>query len=293
MSAADAALFLVDVFTRQALRGNPVAVVVPAAVPTDAAMQALAAWIGMPETVFVMPGARDAGADYRVRIWSPLRELPFAGHPSIGAAHALIANGMATPHDGRLVQQSPYGLVTMRASDGADGEIRFETPVPDVVMLDGEAAQAVAAALGPAAGACEAARVEAGARWLVARLGQSEGLDALTPDLDAILRLSRRHDVSGLTVIAPAAHSGADFEVRSFGPAIGVAEDAACGGGNACAAALIAASHGWREGSAGLRAAQGRHVGRDATIHWHGPDAGGRLEIGGYARLVSAGSLRL
>ncbi|WP_414439473.1 PhzF family phenazine biosynthesis protein [Burkholderia sp. 22PA0106] len=291
----NAALCLVDVFTQQALRGNPVAVVIADATPPDATMLALAAWTGMPETVFATPG--DADADYRVRIWSPRRELPFAGHPSIGTAHALLATqrvAVRATSPGRLVQGSPFGQVTMRVDEGAHGRIWFRTPRAEVVMLDALAAQEVGAALGIASmEAVSAACVEAGARWLVVHGEQPGLLDRLTPDLSAIEALSARHRVSGVTVVMPAVQAPRDISVRSFGPAIGVDEDAACGGGNACAAALIAALRDWREDGANAVAMQGRHVGRDATLYWRGPDRERRLEIGGHAVLVSQGTLKL
>ncbi|MEK6348520.1 MAG: PhzF family phenazine biosynthesis protein [Burkholderia sp.] len=294
----NAALCLVDVFTQQALRGNPVAVVIADATPPDATMLALAAWTGMPETVFATPG--DAEADYRVRIWSPRRELPFAGHPSIGTAHALLATGRVAPHaarPGRLVQASPFGQVTMRVDEGAHGRIWFRTPQAAVTMLEAPATHEVNAALGivPAGdiAAVSAACVEAGARWLVVRGEQPDLLDRLAPDLPAIEALSARHRVSGITVVAPARKAQRDIAVRSFGPAIGVNEDAACGGGNACAAALIAALREWHEGGANAVAMQGGHVGRDATLYWRGPDRERRLEIGGHAVLVSQGTLQL
>ncbi|MBN3726228.1 PhzF family phenazine biosynthesis isomerase [Burkholderia sp. Ac-20379] len=291
----NAALCLVDVFTQQALRGNPVAVVIADATPSDAAMLALAAWTGMPETVFATPG--DAEADYRVRIWSPRRELPFAGHPSIGTAHALLATGRVAPRaalPGRLVQASPFGPVTMRVDEGAHGRIWFRTPRAEVAMLDAPAAREVSAALGIAPEqAVSVACVEAGARWLVVHGERPDLLDRLAPDLPAIEALSARHRVSGVTVVTPARPARHDIAVRSFGPAIGVDEDAACGGGNACAAALIAALRGWRENGANAVATQGAYVGRDATLHWRGPDQERRLEIGGHAMLVSQGTLQL
>lgn len=293
----NAALCLVDVFTQQALRGNPVAVVIAEAAPPDATMLALAAWTGMPETVFATPG--DVEADYRVRIWSPRRELPFAGHPSIGTAHALLATGRVAPRaalPGRLVQASPFGQVTMRVDEGADGRIWFRTPPAEVAMLDALASREAVAALGIApvsADAVSVACVEAGARWLVVHGEQPDLLDRLAPDLPAIEALSARHRVSGITVVTPALQARRDIAVRSFGPAIGVNEDAACGGGNACAAALIAALRDWREDGANAVATQGRHVGRDATLYWRGPDPERRLEIGGHAVLVSQGTLPL
>lgn len=290
---ASARYYLVDVFTRRALRGNPVPVVIPQSEPDDDTMQAFAGWIGMPETIFVIPHVTDARADYRVRIWSPLRELPFAGHPSIGAAHVLISKGVVLPREGELLQECRMGLVAMEMYDDSSGRIAFKTPAPRVVPLGADDTRAATTALGAAAAGCTVSLVDAGARWLVALLECSNAIDRLTPELRAIVDLSRVHDVSGITVVARAGHADAHYELRSFAPAIGVAEDAACGGGNACAAALIASRNGWREGAAKATATQGRHVGRDATIYWSGPDGAGRIGVGGFAVIVSEGYLCL
>ncbi|WP_186247111.1 PLP-dependent transferase [Burkholderia gladioli] len=125
-------------------------------------------------------------------------------------------------------------------------------------------------------------------------LGNITDIAALAPELDAIEQLSRRHEVSGVTAVAPGRHGTADFELRSFGPAIGVDEDAACGGGNACAAAMLAVKGRWpARGGMVATASQGRHLGRDASLFWRRAEDGPRFEIGGHAVLVSRGSLSL
>jgi predicted PhzF superfamily epimerase YddE/YHI9 len=102
----------VDVFTAERFKGNPVAVVLQAEGLTADQMQRIANWTNLSETTFVVP-ATDPRADYRVRIFTPSAELPFAGHPTIGTAHALIEAGMVQVRDGRLVQQCAAGLIPM------------------------------------------------------------------------------------------------------------------------------------------------------------------------------------
>src|SRR6476469_4349542 len=97
----------VDVFTNVPFKGNPVAVVLDAEGLDTAAMQAFAAWTNLSETTFVTPGG--PGADYAVRIFTPRSELPFAGHPTLGTAHAVIEAGLVTPREGRVVQQCAIG----------------------------------------------------------------------------------------------------------------------------------------------------------------------------------------
>src|SRR5688572_26371673 len=104
-----------DVFAAKPGDGNPLAVVLDADGLDDATMQAIARWTRLPETTFVLPPTAP-GASYRLRIFSPRREVPFAGHPSIGSAHAVLDAGLATPRDGVLVQECAVGLLPDRKS---------------------------------------------------------------------------------------------------------------------------------------------------------------------------------
>ena len=99
-----------DVFADKPGAGNPLGVVFDAAEMDSAAMQAYAAWANLSETIFFLPPTTPA-ADYRIRIFTPRQELPFAGHPSVGAAHAALASGLATAVDGQLVQECAAGLI--------------------------------------------------------------------------------------------------------------------------------------------------------------------------------------
>ena len=123
----------VDVFTSQAFKGNPVAVIMDASTLTSEQMQAIANWTNLSETTFVLP-ATDSQADYQVRIFTPQSELPFAGHPTIGTAYALLEAGIVTAKEGKLVQQCGAGLVTLTVSDSK--HISFELPKPKITPLD-------------------------------------------------------------------------------------------------------------------------------------------------------------
>src|SRR5215469_8775630 len=113
----------VDVFTTTACLGNPVAVVLGADGVADADMQRFANWTNLSETTFVLPPTAD-GADYRVRIFTPATELPFAGHPTLGTCHAWLSSGGAD-RDGLVVQECRAGLVPVRRT--ANG-LAFEAP---------------------------------------------------------------------------------------------------------------------------------------------------------------------
>ncbi len=112
----------VDVFTEEPYVGNPVAVVVDAKGLSTEEMQRFARWTNLSETTFVLP-PQAAGADYRVRIFTPSRELPFAGHPTLGTCHAWLAHG-GTPHRGHVVvQECEAGLIELRRDAGPGGNL--------------------------------------------------------------------------------------------------------------------------------------------------------------------------
>ena len=116
-----------DVFAGRPGDGNPLAVVLDGA-GLDDTMQAIARWTRLPETTFVFP-ATTSDASYGLRIFSPRREVPFAGHPSVGTAHAVLEAGLAQPRDGLLVQQGIAGLLPLRVEgDGATRTIAVRTP---------------------------------------------------------------------------------------------------------------------------------------------------------------------
>lgn len=122
-----------DVFAAKPGDGNPLAVVLDAEGLDDATLQAIARWTRLPETTFLLPPSSDA-ASYRLRIFSPRREVPFAGHPSIGSAHAALDAGLATPRDGLLVQECAVGLLPVRVI-GAGRERRLAVRAPSARVL--------------------------------------------------------------------------------------------------------------------------------------------------------------
>jgi PhzF family phenazine biosynthesis protein len=135
-----------DVFASARGCGNPLAVVFDAAGLDAAAMQAIAAWLNLSETTFVLPPTRE-GADYRLRIFTPRQELPFAGHPSVGTAHAVLEHGLVTAHEGRLVQECAAGLLPLRI-DGEGGQRRLHVRAPRAVERTGDPAAVLASLRG-------------------------------------------------------------------------------------------------------------------------------------------------
>ena len=247
----------VDVFTAVPFKGNPVAVILDGEGLTSEAMQAIANWTNLSETTFVTP-AHAPGADYAVRIFTPRCELPFAGHPTLGTAHAVIEAGLVTPVAGQVVQQCAAGLVTV--SQSAAG-LSFQ--LPRYALADAPDVEALEAALGKGAMAAAPMIVDVGPKWVVARLGGMAALEGLAPDLARLAAYDRAHATTGLTVYATAADGTA--HVRSFAPADGIAEDPVCGSGNAAVAAYRL-HHREIDGASRYAASQGRQIGRDGRI---------------------------
>lgn len=253
----------VDVFTGVALAGNPLAVVVDSEGLGAERMQAIARWTNLSETVFVSPSER---ADYRVRIFSPLSELAFAGHPTIGTADVAREVGLVDRARESFVQECEAGLVPLRAE--ASGVIRARVPTPrrSAAAVDGAE---LAAALGGAELADPLA-VDVGVVWIVARLSPG-ALAALAPDLPRLAALSAATRTTGVTVYAVAdaaarASGPPALEVRSFAPGDGIPEDPVCGSGNASVAAHARWTGQLDAIGASYVASQGRFVGRDGRV---------------------------
>ena len=124
-----------DVFGDRPGAGNPLAVVLDADGLDDDAMQAIARWTRLPETTFVFPSTSPE-ANYRLRIFSPRREVPFAGHPSVGTAHAVLDAGLAHPREGLLVQDGIVGRLPLRVEgEGAKRTVEVRTPTARVMEI--------------------------------------------------------------------------------------------------------------------------------------------------------------
>lgn len=268
----------VDVFTATPLLGNPVAVVLDGEGLTTETMQAVARWTNLSETTFVVPSEQ---GDYGLRIFTPVSELPFAGHPTVGSAHAVLEAGLATGPN--VTQDCAAGLVPIAQAD--DGRITVITPRTDATdrPIDHPA---VAAALGvDGADLADPIVIDAGPYWLVARLPSSEAVDRLQPDLAAVAALSDADPaLTGITVYG---HDAGDrVTVRSFAPAAAVDEDPVCGSGNAAVGRHRALTEGT---SAPYTAHQGAALHRDGRVAVD--YEGGQVTIGGHAVTTVRGTL--
>ncbi len=278
----------VDVFTGVPFKGNPVAVVLRADALSEEEMQHIAAWTNLSETTFALAPTA-AGADYRLRIFTPRAELPFAGHPTIGSAHALVEAGIVKPKDGRMRQQCGAGVLDL-AVDG--GRVWVKAPEPKVSKLDARYSDNLGAALGARiAGSPQV--VSVGPVWLVADLGDAKTVDALDPDMAAIDAMSDPLGITGVTVFGASSAGDCAIHVRSFAPAHGVPEDPVCGSGNVSVAAYLA-----RTGQVALygeryEARQGMQLGRDGRVSLRIGDEGRAIEVGGQAVTCVDGTIRV
>lgn len=270
----------VDVFGAAAYRGNPLAVVLDGDGLDDAQMQRFARWTNLSETSFVS-APTDASADYRVRIFTPGGELPFAGHPTLGTCHAWLAAGGVPRGGNAIVQQCGVGLVRV-ARDG--DRLAFEAPP----LRRGDAEPALVARVLAALGA-DPARLRAaqwldnGPQWLGLLFDSAASVLALAPDHAALKPLAKVGVIG-----AHAAGSDRDFEVRAFAAAIGIAEDPVTGSLNASLAQWLI-----EDGIAPERyiAAQGTRLARDGRVHVARRDGG--VWVGGATVTCVEGSVRL
>lgn len=251
----------VDVFTQVPLLGNPVAVVLDGAGLSDAEMQRFANWTNLSETTFVTRPVNPA-ADYAVRIWTPKSELPFAGHPTLGTAFAVLEAGLAKAKNGKLVQECAVGLVELNVGDDwrAKG-LSFR--LPRYAQQAAPDADAVVAALGGEADIVgEPVIIDVGPHWVIAQMTSAQAVADLVPDLGAIASYNLATRTTGVTVFA---QDGSGLIVRSFAPADGLIEDPVCGSGNGAVAAYRLLRGAIGDGSAYI-ARQGAAMKRDGFV---------------------------
>ncbi|HET9645361.1 MAG TPA: PhzF family phenazine biosynthesis protein [Burkholderiaceae bacterium] len=216
----------VDVFGARPLRGNPLAVVHDAEDLSDGQMSAFARWTHLSETTFLLPPT-DPTADYRVRIFTPGGELPFAGHPTLGTCFSWLAAGGRPKREGEVVQQCAVGLVRVRRHE--ERRLAFAAPPITVEPVDAALLDRVCKALGlPTARLLCAAWLSSGFPQLALELDSAQAVLSLKPDHQALKALPK----VGVVGRYPAG-SECDVEVRFFVASIGIDEDPVTGSLNA------------------------------------------------------------
>jgi PhzF family phenazine biosynthesis protein len=262
----------VDVFTAKPFLGNPVAVVIGAEALDTAQMQRIAGWTNLSETTFILKSEK---ADYRLRIFTPRQELPFAGHPTIGSAHAALESGFVSRKK-KLVQECGAGLIELSVE--ADGRIFLKGPSPKVQPLDVQIPSI------PLAPASRPVKVNVGPVWVVGEMSDARALAALKPDMTALAEWSTSLGVTGATVFALSGESSSAIHVRSFAPAHAIPEDPVCGTGNLSVAAFVGKRFG-----AEYIARQGMQMGRDGQVFVRVREEG--VYLGGHAVTCVDGTL--
>jgi PhzF family phenazine biosynthesis protein len=269
----------VDVFSTTPYRGNPVAVVLDGAGLTTEEMQRFAHWTNLSETTFVLPPT-DSGADYRVRIFTPVIELPFAGHPTLGTCHAWLEASGRSDETEAVVQECAAGLVSVRRT--ANGLAFAAPPLIRSGPVEESLVQQIAAVLSIERGAIvDAAWADNGPGWVAVLLDSADAVLALRPgfvDLD-------------LGVVGPYPEgSEASFEVRAFFPKDGsTVEDPVTGSLNASLAEWLLRTERAR---APYVASQGAALGRSGRVHI-ARDPDGTIWVGGGTITCISGQVEL
>jgi trans-2,3-dihydro-3-hydroxyanthranilate isomerase len=281
-----------DVFTQRRFAGNPLAVVLEAEGLETDVMQAIAREFNHPETVFVFAPA-DAGHRARVRIFTPVQELPFAGHPTVGTAVLLaLCDDAAAGSD--LVLEEGLGAVrcTLESVNGAGGGARFAIPkLPrEVGPAADTAAIAAALSLEPSDIDGRPARGSAGIPFTFVAIGSLDAMARCRPD--AAKFDSAFPDRAAYVFCSETADPGHHFHARMFAPGLGIPEDPATGSAAAAFAGLLASRLG--DGDHTIAIEQGYEMGRPSLIRLAAVVSAGRLlsaSIGGDAVVVTEGTI--
>lgn len=282
----------VDVFTSRPFKGNPVAVVLDARGLSKDQMQSIAHWTNLSETTFVLP-SETPQADYKVRIFTPQSELPFAGHPTLGTAHALIEASRITPRNGQLVQECGAGLIPLTVKgDGNERIIAFDIPQPQITPLDAHQVNQLEELLDcPIDRSLPPALVDIGVRWVVASVKDAQSVVNARPDFAAMKAFNQQLKASGgISLYGFYTNEPWHIEVRSFAPLCGVNEDPVCGSGNGSVAAFIRHYDKEIPQKPALASSQGQCLGRDG--HLQLTIESDRIQVGGHAVTCISGTIK-
>ena len=270
-----------DVFTSVPTKGNGLAVVVDGDGLSDQAMQDFAAWTNLAETTFLLTPTTDE-ADYKVRIFTPKREMPFAGHPTLGSCAAWIFTGGQSRTRGVVKQECGVGIIDIDVTGTVPA---FAAPKTTVAPLPPEKLEAIISAFGLARDRIlQTAQLANGPVWQVLELASAA--DVLAADSAKV----RYPEFLGVGLIG--AHppgSECQFEVRNIAPSSGMSEDPITGSLNAAIARWMYESGRWRDP---VIVAQGTCIGREGRLFIRRDDAG-TVWVGGQTSILIEGTLTL
>ncbi|MBU1014736.1 MAG: PhzF family phenazine biosynthesis protein [Bacteroidetes bacterium] len=277
----DHKFYQVDVFTSKAFRGNPVAVIFDADHFSDEVMQQVANWINLSETTFIQSSSI---ADYKLRIFSPQKEFPFAGHPTIGSAYAVLKSRLINPKKKEILQECKAGLVRISIEKNNIFALvpKIEILSTKIDKLEFEDALGCKIISEPIA-------IISGPVWGVAGVDGCETLDGININTEKIIRISNKYNLTGLTIYS--AIPGKGVFVRTFAPIVGVMEDPVCGGGNAAVARHLKHTGGNKTFGNKYTAYQGKSVKRDGIIQIKYDNE--EILIGGEAKTIIKGMIKI
>jgi PhzF family phenazine biosynthesis protein len=279
-----------DVFAASPGGGNHLGVVTDATGWSDRQMQRYARWTGLVETTFLLPPT-DPKASYRVRIFTPQKEIAFAGHPSVGSAHAVLECGLAEPVGGVLWQECGAGILPIRVEgSGPQRKLLLQSPAARVVKTGLHAHPLLASTLDSIGiGVLPPALVDGGRRWWLAECADEASLRAWQPDHSAIGALAQASGSMGLCAFARSEHPDYQLVVRAFPSGVGIVEDPASGAANGLIAAYLLHEEPNGALARGYSVSQGREMGHDALLIAHIADD--TIWIGGHTNTVIDGTL--
>ena len=294
---------ILDVFTDAALAGNPLAIVHDADGLDDTAMLAVAREFNLSETVFVLP-AENPAHSARLRIFTPARELPFAGHPTVGTAVALARRDAAYGDSGidkMIALEEAVGLVRCVVRGTASGVdyAEFDLPVTPQLSHAAPPVEAVAEALGLAPheigfGKYPVAVAGAGVSFTFVPVNGLDAIRRARPDANAWRDTCPEEHAAAYLYTAETERPGSSFHARMFAPLFGIAEDPATGGAVAGLAALLLEYGGFEDGDREFVVEQGFEMGRPSLIRLEVELIDGKLHaarLGGNAVVVAEGTL--
>ncbi|MGI9569781.1 MAG: PhzF family phenazine biosynthesis protein [Desulfobulbia bacterium] len=274
--------YVVDVFSEKPFLGNPVAVIMCDKALPNHKMKQIASWLNLSETTFVTEFQRPKG-QYKVRIFSPAGEMPFAGHPTLGTAIAVRKH---FNFDGNTIRQDCLaGLIDIRF-DTKNRSVHLTAPDPVLERISEIEKGELAKALGLDEPIETAAIIDAGPIWVTALIDSSETIENLQPNQGMVKTFSDQLNATGV-VIGAAQTDGETYKVRTFAPSVGVPEDPVCGSGNVAVAYLRIQNGQVPENYKSL---QGQEVGRDGEIQiaYLGSS---KIEIGGKTNITMNGEI--
>ncbi len=280
-----------DVFAPRIGTGNPLAVILQADALSTEQMQAIADWMNLAETTFVLaPSVPEA--DYRVRIFTTKKEIAFAGHPSIGTAHALLSQGLKPKTAGVLMQQCQAGVLPIRYQPAqTNNTLSVRVPSSKLVRFAQDGDALFNSILPPSQWTdLKPALVEGGRRWWLAELQDERSVRQFEPDSFAIKQLAEQTQSLGLCIFARRAAPESGLVVRAFPLGVGIFEDPASGAANAAIAAFLEETGNLAGLGRRYTVSQGREIGRDAVLTLEIDDSRD-VWVGGDCQTVIRGEL--